>query len=259
MLSYFTELNRKPTPKGVFDFITHTGCPIVHAADDISIMETLETLPWIFASARAMIGKVPYHIGPTSIPCRDNPYGAAVALNPDNGRVCLSDIDPRQRGLIAAAWNVGYLSAASKAGVDAVSLGSATGPQGIIYRKLAHAQPWLDRGAARVYPIYHVIAGLAVASGARCIDADSSAPSKVAALAHRSKRGQTLWLANLSGEMQRMKVKGFDGSAKLHALDERSFEPAVRDPAWLESGGTTIRKVGSLDLPSYGVVRIQGV
>jgi hypothetical protein len=34
----------------------------------VSIMETLETLPWIFASARAMIGKVPYHIGPTSIP-----------------------------------------------------------------------------------------------------------------------------------------------------------------------------------------------
>jgi D-apionolactonase len=88
----------------VFDFITHTGCPIVHAADDISIMETLETLPWIFASARAMIGKVPYHIGPTSVPCRDNPYGAAVAPNPDNGRVCLCDIDPRQRGLFAAAW-----------------------------------------------------------------------------------------------------------------------------------------------------------
>jgi hypothetical protein len=259
MLSYFTELNRKPTPKDVFDFITHTGCPIVHAADDISIMETLETLPWIFASARAMIGKVPYHIGPTSIPCRDNPYGAAVALNPENGRVCLSDIDPRQRGLIAAAWNVGYLSAASKAGVDTVSLGSATGPQGIIYRKLAHAQPWLDRGTARVYPIYHVIAGLAVASGARRIDTDSSAPSKVAALAHRSKGGQVLWLANLSGESQRLKVNGFDGPAKLHALDERSFEPAVRDPAWLESGGTTIRKVGSLDLPSYGVVRIQGV
>ena len=38
MLSYFTELNRKPVPKGVFDFITHTVCPIVHAADDISVI-----------------------------------------------------------------------------------------------------------------------------------------------------------------------------------------------------------------------------
>jgi hypothetical protein len=257
MLSYFTELNRKPAPNGVFDFITHTTCPIVHAADDISIMETLETLPWLFASARAMIGKVPYHIGPTSIPCRDNPYGAAVAPNPDNRRVCLSDLDPRQRGLIAAAWNVGYLSAAARAGVDAVALGSATGPQGMIYRKLAHAQPWFDGGAARVYPTYHAIAGLAAASGARRIDADASAPFKIATLAYRSGRGQVLWLANLSGENQSLKIDGFDGPARLQILDEGSFEAAVRDPAWLDNGATSIRRVGSLELPSYGVARIQ--
>ena len=124
------ELNRKPVPKGVFDFITHTGCPIVHAPDDISVMETLETLPWIFFSARTMIGKVPYHIGPTSIPCRDNPYGAAVAPNPDNRRVCLSDIDPRQRGLFAAAWNLGYLSAGRKS-------------------RCRHRGPWLCHWLAR--------------------------------------------------------------------------------------------------------------
>jgi D-apionolactonase len=257
MLSYFTELNRKPVPKGVFDFITHTGCPIVHAPDNISVMETLETLPWIFASARAMIGKVPYHIGPTSIPCRDNPYGAAVTPNPDNRRVCLSDIDPRQRGLFAAAWNLGYLSAAARAGVDAVALGSATGPQGMIYRKLAHAQPWFDGADARILPIYHVIAGLAAAGGARRIDTDSSAPSKLAALAHRNKAGEVLWLANLSGETQRLKVNGFEGPARLDVLDERSFEAAVRDPAWLDNGSTFIRKVGSFELPSYGVARIK--
>jgi len=258
MLSYFTELNRKPPPKALFDFVTHTGCPIVHAPDDVSVMETIETLPWIFASARAMIGKVPYHIGPTSIPCRDNAYGAAVAPNPDNGRVCLSDIDPRQRGLFAAAWNVGYLSAAARAGVDAVALGSAIGSQGMIYRKLAHTQPWFDGGGARVYPTYHVIAGLAAASGARRIETDSSAPSKVAAVAYRNNSGQVLWLANLSGEMQRLNVRGFDGPARLHVLDERSFEAAIRDPAWLENGGTLIRKVGSLELAPYGVARMKG-
>src|SRR6516225_7227396 len=240
MLSYFTELNRKPAPEGVFDFITHTGCPIVHAPDDISVMETLETLPWIFASARAMIGKVPYHIGPTSIPCRDNPYGAAVAPNADNRRVCLSNIDPRQRGLFAAAWNLGYLSAAARAGVDTVAVGSATGPQGMIYRKLAHTQPWFDRGSARVYPTYHVIAGVAVASGARRIETNSSSPSKVAALAYRKKGDQVLWLANLSGETRRLKVEGFDGPARLDVLDERSFEAAARDPSWLDSGSTFI-------------------
>ena len=71
-------------------------------ADDISVMETLESLPSIIASTRNMIGKdTPYLLGPSSIPCRDNPYGAVVSPNPNNSRVCLADMDPRQRGLFA--------------------------------------------------------------------------------------------------------------------------------------------------------------
>ena len=170
MLSYFTELNRKPAPKGVFDFITHTACPIVHSADDLSVMETLESMPWIIASTRAMIGTSPYHMGPTSIPCRDNPYGAKVAANPNNGRVCLSDMDPRQRGLFAAAWNLGLVAAAAKGRLDAVSLGAVTGPQGLIYRKSSYMQPGFDDGDAAVYPVYHILAGLGRASGARHIE-----------------------------------------------------------------------------------------
>ena len=187
MLSYFTELNRKPAPKGVFDFITHTACPIVHSADDLSVMETLESLPWIIGSTRAMIGTSPYHMGPTSIPCRDNPYGAQEAANPNNGRVCLSDMDPRQRGLFAAAWNLGLVAAAAKGRLDAVSLGAVTGPQGLIYRKASYMQPGFDGGDAAVYPVYHILAGLGRASGAKHIETESGAPGKIATLAHESK------------------------------------------------------------------------
>ena len=42
MFSYFTELNRKRPPAGLLDFIVHTGLPIVHAGDDVSMTETLE-------------------------------------------------------------------------------------------------------------------------------------------------------------------------------------------------------------------------
>jgi len=255
MLSYFTELNRKPVPQGVFDFITHTGCPIVHAADDVSVMETLESLPWIFASTRAMIGKTPYHIGPTSIPCRDNPYGRAAAPNPGNGRVCLSTIDPRQRGLYAAAWNLGYLARAAEAGLDAVALGSLTGPQGIIYRKGDEAQPWFDEGMGRIYPAYHIMAGLAPASGMKRMATQSSSPAKVAALAHKSKRGTVLWLANLIAEKQSVKVKGLAGVTSLHVLDAGSFEAACKSPAWLTAKGETLRKVGSVELEPYAVAR----
>ncbi|MCB1378625.1 MAG: hypothetical protein KDK89_09705 [Alphaproteobacteria bacterium] len=256
MLSYFTELNRKPAPRGTFDFVTHTICPIVHAADDISVMETLESLPSIFTSTRNMMGKTPYHLGPSGIPCRDNPYGAAVASNPNNGRVCLADMDPRQRGLFAAAWNLGLVAAASRGALDAVTLGAATGLQGVIYRKARHAQPWFDANDAAVFPAFHVLAGLAPASGARLMRAESSSPSSVAALALKSKRGPVLWLANLTGKIQSVRIKGFSGAGDSHRLDEGSFVMAARTPDFLSRPGMRLKKVTQTELAPYAVVRI---
>ena len=40
MLTYFTELNRKRPPVEFLDFVSHCTCPIVHAADDLSVMQT---------------------------------------------------------------------------------------------------------------------------------------------------------------------------------------------------------------------------
>ena len=73
MFSYFTELNRKRPPAEVLDFICHTGCPIVHAGDDVSVTETLESLPSIFNSVRAFGGGKPYWVFPTAVSMRDNP------------------------------------------------------------------------------------------------------------------------------------------------------------------------------------------
>ena len=258
MFSYFTELNRKRPPQGVFDFITHTACPIVHSADDLSVMETLASLPWIIASTRAIIGKSPYHMGPTSIPCRDNPYGAKVAANPNNGRVCLSDMDPRQRGLFAAAWNLGLVAAATKGKIDAISLGSVTGAQGLIYCKSSYMQPGFDGSNATVYPAYHILAGLGRASRARHIETESGAPGKIAALAHQSKAGPVLWLANLTGDRQSVKISGFKGAAQLHVLDEKSFDIVIKRPDYLMAAGTGVKKIASLEIGPYAIIRVAG-
>ena len=256
MLSFFTELNRKRPPQGVFDFVTHTACPIVHSADDLSVMETLESLPWIIASTRAMIGTSPYHLGPTSIPCRGNPYGARVAANPGNGRVCLSDMDPRQRGLFSAAWNLGLVAAAAKGKLDAISLGSVTGAQGLIYRKSSYMQPGFDGTDAAVYPVYHILAGLGHAGGARHIETDTGAPGKIATLAYERKAGLVLWLANLTGEKQTVKANGFKGTVQIHILDERTFDTLIKRPDYLAKAGTKMKKVSSLELGPYAVIRV---
>lgn len=243
MLSFFTELNRKPVPRGLFDFITHSVCPIVHTADDISVMETLEAMPSIIASARNIMGKAPYHLGPSSIACRDNPYGAAVSPNPHNGRVCLSDNDPRQRGVFAAAWNLGLVAAAARGGIDVMTLGALTGLQGVIHGN-------------SVVPAYHVMAGLSGAGKAKRLEAPSSLPSKVETLAYETRKGRCLWLANLSPETQKVKVTGFAGGARLHLVSDAAFAKLGQMPGFMRTPGAALKKVGSLELPPYAVARI---
>jgi len=257
MLAFFTELNRKRPPVGVLHYVTHTTSPIVHAADDVSVMETLEAHPYQIKTTRSFMGKAGYHLGPSTIPARNNPYGASSVDNPNNERVCLSKIDPRQRGIFGAAWSVGYVSAWAKGGVEVVTLGATTGSAGMVYAKTAHAQPYFDglKGTA-VYPVYHLIADLAQASGAKLIATTVGDEGKVAALAYRGAAGPVLWLSNLTAQPQTVRVQGFDGAANVAVLDEGSFAKATTDLAFLEKSGKKSKKVGTIALRPYAVTRI---
>jgi hypothetical protein len=259
MFSYFTELNRKRPPAELLDYVTHTTSPIVHAADDISVMETLEALPYVIASTRAFIGKTkPYWVGPSAIAARDNPYGAATAANRGNGRVCLADRDPRHRGLFGAAWTLGYMAAFARGGVEAIALGAATGPRGLLHRPIDTPQPYFDDAKGGFFPLYHVVAGLAAAAGRKQLAAESGAPTRVASLAYRGDTGPVLWLANLTGEPQGVQVKGFaPGPIAMSIIDEGSFLSAATRQDFLgRSAKKAKRMPASLVLRPYAVARI---
>ena len=130
MFSYFTELNRKRPPAGLFDFVGHTICPLVHACDDLSLTEGLEALPYIMMTTRSFAGSTPYWLFPSTIAMRQNPYGAAPAENPQAGRVAMARSDPREHALIGAAWYAGVLAHAARAGLEAVTLAAVAGPFG---------------------------------------------------------------------------------------------------------------------------------
>lgn len=257
MFSFFTELNRKRPPVELLDYVTHTTSPIVHAADDVSVMETLEALPFVIRTARSFIGRTPYRLGPSAIPARQNPYGAASAPNPNNERVCLARMDPRQRGLFGAAWTLGYVSAWAHGGLEAVTLGAATGPAGMIYRRTDHGQPYFDSLAGTaVYPVFHLIADLAKAAGASLIATGVSDEAAVAALAYRAGAGTVLWLANLRPRQAVVNVKGLSGPARIAVLDERTFVKLTGDPAFLARPGRRVAELGELTLRPYAAVRI---
>ena len=251
---YFTELNRKPPPFDHLDFVCHTTCAIVHAADDRSVTETIECLPYVITSGRALFGAKPYRIGPGAIGSRANPFGADSPPNSGLARITMTRGDPRQRGLLGAAWHLGYAARMAEGGVDQVILGSPVGDFGLIHQAAASVAPDYD---GTVYPAYHVMRGLYRASGAARRATESSAPRDVQALAYETDGGVTLWLANLTGEPQRVEIAGLEvAGARLSLLDEDSFAACVAGPDGFDGNGGTVSGTG-VTLAAYAVARLE--
>jgi hypothetical protein len=259
VLSTFTELNRERPNAALFDFITHTTCSIVHAADDRSVMETLGTLPAIIRSTKAMIGEKPYRIGPSAIAARMNPYGKGVLDNPVNRRVCLTNCDPRQRGLFNAAWTLGYVAACAYGGVTSVAIGALAGPLGFIHRGAAdRPQPYFDSlDGHTVYPAFHVMAHLGHGGGHHLVEMRLSEPGKMAALAWREGARVVLWLANLTAEPLTIRIGGVeDAQLQASVLEAAGFEEAVTSLDALDTLTRRLEKA-ELNLDSYAVARVE--
>lgn len=225
VLTNFTEFNRCRPDPATCDFITHGNTAIVHAGDDLSVRETLEALPQVFASARAIGGDAAYRLGLIAIGMRSNPYGAAVADNPEQIRRTMARLDPRHRGLFGAAYAVGVLAATAGQGVEALCLGGCGGPFGLLH----HPQPWPqpyfdDLEEARVFPIFHVVRAAARMAGRPRL-ALASLPEGVFAYG----AGSRMMIANVTPEPVAFDL---DRAHKVAVLDEASFAAAAADPLW---------------------------
>ncbi|MGF1612127.1 MAG: hypothetical protein ACFCUQ_22220 [Kiloniellales bacterium] len=254
--AYFTELNRKPPPFDKLDFVCHTTCALVHAADDRSVTETIECLPYIVTSARALFGDKDYRIGPATIGTRTSPFGNEPPYNEANVRMTMTRRDPRQRGLLGAAWHLGYGARMAEGGVNAVTLGAPAGDYGLMYHSGENTQPWYDQ-VGGVFPAYHVMRGLYPASGAHRRATTVSRPSELQALAFETAQGTELWLGNLTGEPRGVGLEGADlNGARIAYLDDESFEACAAGPEGLEEMEAAPGSK-ALTLAPYAVARIR--
>jgi hypothetical protein len=246
-LSYFTELNRKRPPVELLDFVSHTTCPIVHAADDISVMESLEALPHIVRSTRAFIGRdKAYNIGPSTIGMRHNPYGARVTENPKNKRVTMTDRDPRQSSLFAAAWMIGYVAATAEAHLQSLTVGSLSDRLGLASAPVG--------GERVLHPAFHAAQGLAKMSGNKRYRCSSSRPGCVSAVAGVDREGCPLvWLANLTARKQEAVVEWGGHATSVQLLDEESLSRGEAEP-WRQW-----KKAGSIPLLPYALACVRFV
>jgi hypothetical protein len=254
MFSFFTELNRKKPPLDLLDFVTFTTVAIFHAGDDRSAMEGLESLPYLAKTVRSFIEDKPYHVGPSAIGLRMNPYGEAPMPNPHNIRQAMNGMDPRQRGLFAAAWSVGFIARFAKGGASALTLGGGTGEFGIAYAKADYPQPWFDEKGG-IYPVYHVVKGLSHLRGQPLVDSEISTPDEIQAIATKQDGGIELWVANLTDQTKSVELTPkLTGTVSI--LSATEFERATKD---LNAMDSLEREFAgeSVVLPPYAVARLR--
>ncbi|GJM36824.1 MAG: hypothetical protein DHS20C19_01910 [Acidimicrobiales bacterium] len=232
MLTNFTELNRCRHPDADSDFFTHGNSAIVHAADDLSVVETLDTLPAIFATARAIHGARPYRLGLTAIGMRTNPHGGEVSGNPRQKRITMAKWDPRARALFGAGWAVGALAATTGFDIEAIALAAPIGPFGVLSSPGRIERAWYDdHPEAVVHPIFHVLRAL----GAHTADVNEvhGLPDGVVGLAlSRPDDPIRVIIANLSQSSHRIRI---ETAVRATSLDTRAFATAAGDPDWVET------------------------
>ncbi len=250
MFSYFTELNRKRPPADLLDLVTFTTSPLVHAGDDRSVMETREAYPAIVKSVAAIADKTPWGVGPSAIGMRDNPYGAAAKANPQNIRQAMNLNDPRQRGLFGAVWALGYFAAFARGGSAFVTLGGGTGPFGAISASAEFPRPWFECHGG-VYPVFHVLRGLARLRGAPMVSLDIASCAQVVAFAAQGTAGRELWIGNAGPEQVTIDVPG---GSSIAILDANNFATATQAPDHMDH---TTPFDGTTGLDAFAVARIR--
>ncbi|MCU0853417.1 MAG: hypothetical protein MUF63_00540 [Rhodobacteraceae bacterium] len=208
MLTNFTEFNRCPPDAERVDFCTFGTTAIVHAADDMSVVETLEAIPDVIASARALAGDRPLRLGLMAVGMRSNPYGAAVVANPEGRRLPMAMDDPRQRTAFAAAFAVGVAAACARGGVASFAPAMTGGPLGMA-------------DADGVWAVWHAVAALAALAGAEVTV--EGGPEGLVVIRGAGRRGVVGVAANLGPGEARV-----EGAVRI---------PERSSPGWLDAAG----------------------
>ncbi|ANH07878.1 hypothetical protein [Shinella sp. HZN7] len=216
MMSYFTELNRKRVPADLIDYVSHCTNPIVHAADDLSVMQTFEALRSVVRSTRAIYGEKPYRIGPSTIAMRQNPYGSTTKDNPAGARIPMANVDPRHNGQFGAAWTLAYAATVAATGLEVLTLSTLAGPFGLV---AGEGEP---RAQGTWRPLAHVVARLGALAGEDVQSVETSRPDAVLGLASRER----LLLANITPAMQTVVLPSLPRAVSLIA--EEALPVAAR-------------------------------
>jgi hypothetical protein len=260
--AYFTELNRERPPVAQSDAVCYSVNPQVHAFDNASLVETLAMQAATLESARKFCGSLPIAVTPVTLKPRGNP-NATAATAPASANTLPEQVDPRQMSQFGAAWTLGSLKYLAEGGAAAATYYETVGWRGVMESERGCAMPDEFRSRpGEVFPVYHVLADLGEFSGGQAVVTRSADPLRVDGLLLRKGGRGRLLLANLSPELQQVRVRANLGrSVRVRMLDEHSAEAAMRSPEAFRSAAGELRELSSggvfvISLLPYAVARV---
>lgn len=251
---YQLNLHRPSTED--FEVIGWTMNPQVHAFDRRSIAETPEGAAHQVASARNYFPGKSLAISAISLRPRFNPV-ASGSRSDDRADRLPAPVDRRQLSLFAAGWTVGMIKALAEAGVDSATFFETTGWRGLMECEAGAPRPDLFPSMpGEVFPLYHVLAEVGGFAGGQVIPSVSSDPLSVTALGLHGNGRQGLIVANLGGEMRRVRLAGGRSSLRpnrLRRLDGSNLRQASTTPEdWRRS--TFEGAQGPWELPPFALL-----
>jgi D-apionolactonase len=257
---FFTDLNRERPPTHLLDLIAYSINPQVHAFDNTSLTECLETIPATIDGARQFSANAKLAISPVTFKARSNP--GATALEPELAPGELPpQVDVRQMSLYGAAWTLGCLKYVAESGLDSVTFFETSGWRGVM--ETEHGSPVSDKFHSlpgSVFPLYHVLADAAEFVDGEIVPYVSSAPLRVNGMMLRKGTRTRLMLANFTAQVQRVSVQGVGEQVAVRDLDETNVEKACTVPETFRAltGVTKHTSEGQLEvsLRPFAVVRI---
>jgi D-apionolactonase len=138
----------------------------------------------------------------------------------------MTDCDPRQTSLFAAAWMIGFVAESADAGLQMLTVSSLSGRLGLARAGVSEK--------LQLHPVFYAARGLAELGGNPRCECHSSHPSGIAVISGVDREGrQVAWLANLTGQRQEVVVQGDQPIYSVLLFDEQSLSTRGAEP-WRE-------------------------
>jgi D-apionolactonase len=260
--AYFTELNRDRPPVEVLDLVCYSINPQVHAFDNASLVETLQTQACTVESAQGFAQGLPVAVSPLTLSPRYNPNATGEAAELAPGELP-PEVDVRQMSLLGAAWTLGSLKYLSESGASRITCYETTGWRGVMETEAGSPLPEVFRSIpGSVFPLYHLLADVGEFAGGQVLPCRSSASLTVDGLVLSKGDRVRVMVANMGPTETTVRIEygSLGRSVRVKRLDASNAEHAMVDPEGYREDRGELRQVEGdrveVELPPYSIIRV---